>query len=279
MRYSFLACSLVAGTVFFTACQNNGKGDAGKADTTVAPGAAQPVAAITLSDVPASPDFADAQLALASATAAKQGADSAKVSFAFNVKGYDLKANTPDADHKDCSNSDKGQHIHFIMDNQPYTALYEPKHEVTVANNSEHTVVCFLSRSYHESIKHKGASVVYHFKVDANGGLKVLDAKDPMLVYSRPKGEYIGKDTANVLLDWYLVNAELGANYKVKADIKNETSGATASFTLGEWKPKFIEHLGVGKCSVMLTLVDKDGKTVGNAVTRNFTLAAGEPIK
>jgi hypothetical protein len=239
--------------------------------------------AITLADVPASPEFPGAQLSIASMTSTKVGTDSAKLSFTFNVKNYDLKAQTQDAGNKLCNNSDKGQHIHFILDNKPYVALYEPKHEITVPLNGEHYLICFLSRSYHESVKSPGASATAHFKIDANGAMQKMDMpKSPMLFYSRPKGDYIGQDIENVLLDFYPVNTTLGADYKVKADVKNENTGATASFTIDQWKPHFINHLGPGKATVVLTLIDKDGKPVAGpntSITRSITLSTSEPLK
>lgn len=275
---------LLAGTLAFFAASCNNETSTTTTQTTDSTTAvsAKPAMAISLADVPASPDFPGAQLTMTSAMASKAGDDSAKVSFAFGVKNYTLTNQTGDADGKMCSNSDKGQHIHFILDNTPYAALYEPKHEVTLKKNTEHTLICFLSRSYHESIKTAGAAVVYHFKIDEAGKLVKMDVPTtPMLFYSRPKGDYIGKDTTNVLLDFYLANATLGADMMVKADIKNETTGASASFNLNEWKPKFIENLGSGKCMVTLTLVDKDGKAIAGpntTMSRNFNLAATEPI-
>ncbi len=275
---------LLAGTFALLAAScNNSTTTEQKTTDTTATASTKPAAAIALADVPASPDFPGAQLTMTSSTAAKAGADSAKVSFTFAVKNYELKSQTGDAGDKRCNNSDKGQHIHFILDNMPYVALYEPKHEVTLKANTEHSLICFLSRSYHESIKSDGAAVVYNFKIDEGGKLaKAETPKTPMLFYSRPKGDYLGKDTANILLDFYLANAKLGDDLMVKADVKNETTGATASFNLKEWKPKFIQNLGTGKCMVTLTLVDKDGKAVAGpntTMSRNFNLAASEPMK
>ena len=239
--------------------------------------------AITLADVPASPDFPDAQLGIDGMQATPVGKDSVKLSINFGVKNYDLKAQTADAAGKQCNNSDKGQHIHFILDNKPYVALYEPKHEVTVPVNSEHYLLCFLSRSYHESVKSRAAGVLAHFKIDQKGALQKLDSPTtPMLFYSRPKGDYLGKDTARVLLDFYPTNTALGADYKVKADVKNETNGRTATFMLSDWKSHFLQGLGTGKTTVVLSLVDKDGKQVNGpntSITRTINLAASEPLK
>ncbi len=270
------AAILLAATFAAASCNNDTAHKEGNTAATTSD-------SIRLTDFPASPDFPTASLGIAGMTATKVGTDSVKLSIAFDVKNYDLKMQTPDAGGKQCNNSDKGQHIHFILDNKPYIALYEPKHETTVPVNSEHYILCFLSRSYHESVKHKEAAVLAHIKIDAAGNLQRMDdTLGPMVFYSRPKGDYLGKDTANLLLDFYPANVALGGDYKVRADIKNESSGKAASFTLGEWKPKFIQGLGTGKCAVTLTVVDKDGTPVqgpNTTVTRNFNLAAAEPMK
>jgi hypothetical protein len=241
---------------------------------------------VALAMVSASPEFPDAALAIASVKAEKVGKDSAKVSFAFDVKGYELKMQTTDNTTKSCANSKDGQHIHFILDNKPYKALYEPKNDVTLPNDGkDHYLLAFLSRSYHESIKTKGAAVVYHFKIDEKGNLKKLeDPKEPLLFYSRPKGDYIGKDTANLLLDFYVWNCTLATNgYKVKAEISNEAkSTQTLTSTFDKWESHFIQNLGTGKCKVSLTLLDKDGKPVDGplaAVSREFNVAAQEAVK
>ena len=166
-----------------------------------------PAENIQITSVSHSPEFPGATLKIENPVATKVNKDSTKLSFAFQVSKYDLKAQTSDNGTKSCANSKDGQHIHFILDNQPYKALYEPKNDVVLANNSEHYLLCFLSRSYHESLKNKEAAVMIHFKIDENGNYKVLkNPKTPLLFYSRPKGDYIGKDTAKVLLDFYVYN-------------------------------------------------------------------------
>src|SRR5690606_33638721 len=148
--------SVLGLALLFSACGNNEEQRNEEETTISAP-------AVSLSEVDNSPEFNDAAIALGKVTAEAAG-DSAKVTFNFEVKNYELKSQTSDADSKMCNNSEKGQHIHFIMDNQPYAALYEPNHTVSLAKNSEHYLMAFLSRSYHESVKSKGAALVYHFK-------------------------------------------------------------------------------------------------------------------
>jgi hypothetical protein len=273
-------CGILVG-----ACNNGAttNSDNGKGADSVK---AAPMPPVSLAMVSASPEFPNASLAIASVKAEKVGADSAKVSFAFDVKNYELKMQTTDGAAKSCANSKDGQHIHFILDNKPYKALYEPKNDVTLPNDGkEHYLMAFLSRSYHESIKSKGAALVYHFKIDEKGNLKKLDdPKTPMLFYSRPKGDYIGADTANLLLDFYVWNCSLATDgYKVKAEISN-AGNATRSLTttLDKWEPRFIQNLGTGKCTVNIILLDKEGKQVDGPMTgtnREFNLLAQEVPK
>ena len=280
MKHTLIA--LAGCTFLFAACNNSTTTTSTSTTDSVK---SVPMAPIAVTTVSPSPDFPGAALSIASVKGEKVGNDSCKVSFDFDVKNYELKMQTTDNGTKMCNNSDKGQHIHFIMDNGPYKALYEPKNEITLANGTEHYLMAFLSRSYHESVKTKGAAVLYHFKIDAKGNMVKMDApKTPMIFYSRPKGDYIGKDTANILLDFYIWNDSLSANGdKVKAQITNEgMPGRDTTITIDTWAPHFIQNLGTGKCKVILTLTDKDGKQVDGplrSATREFNLMATEPAK
>lgn len=193
--------------------------------------------------------------------------------FNFDIKGekYKLGQQTPDAPQKMCANSAKGQHIHLIVNNEPYMAKYTPTFDVDLPDG-DHFVLAFLSRSYHESIKTDQA----HKAVKATVANKSITAttplKQPMLFYSRPKGTYVGTaDTKKVMLDFYPVNATIGRDYMVQADINGEIH------MLDKWQPYFIEGLPMGENKVTLTLVDAEGKAVDtplNPVTRTFTLKA-----
>ncbi|MBE2290177.1 MAG: hypothetical protein IAE95_11525 [Chitinophagaceae bacterium] len=284
MNFRTLFAGSALSAIAFASCGDGGgnTSSASSADST----APAPRVMPSLSPVSASPEFPDSKIGIATVKAEKVGKDSAKVSFMFDVKNYQLKMQTADSATKQCNNSAQGQHIHFILDNMPYKALYEPKNEVTLANGTEHYLMAFLSRSYHESIKSAGAALVYHFRISADGKLEKLDEpKTPMVFYSRPKGDYLGKDTANVLLDYYVWNASLAPDgYKVNATVLTEKGGMTDStkFTFDKWEPKFITNLPTGKNKVILTLTDKNGIAVEGPCTnvaREFTLTAQEPMK
>jgi hypothetical protein len=286
MKAHTLFAAVIGGSLLLTSCGNSNSENTSATGSPADSAAVVPMPPVALADVSASPDFPGASLAISSVKAEKVGKDSAKLTFAFDVKNYELKMQTSDNANKLCNNSDKGQHIHFILDNQPYKALYEPKNEITLPNDgAEHYLMAFLSRSYHESIKAPGAALVYHFKVDEKGNLKKLDEpKMPMIFYSRPKGDYFGKDTANLLLDFYVWNCRLSADsLKVKAEISNnDNASRQLTATLDKWQSHFIQNLSVGKSKVVLTLMGSDGQPLQGPqtnVSREFSLIAAEPGK
>lgn len=238
-------------------------------------------APVTISEVTGSPSFDSAALTLGQVSGEAKG-DSVMVTFNFNVDNYTLGSQTSDAGNKLCNNSDKGQHIHFIMDNSPYAALYEPKHTVTLAKNSEHYLMAFLSRSYHESVKTPGAALVYHFTVDASGKVqKADDPKTPMVFYSRPKGDYVGaQNTENLLLDFYLWNTAIGIDSNhVLAHIKGD--GVDTTLVVTDWRAYFLHNMPMGSNTITLSLTDKASNKIDGPMTevsRNFTLTPDEPI-
>lgn len=231
---------------------------------------------ISIEPLTGSPEFPDAELKIKSVTAVPLGKDSATVTVQYEVKNYELKSQTSDAASKDCNNSKEGQHIHFILDNQPYLALYEPTKTFNVALGSEHYLMSFLSRSYHESLKTPKAGVLYRFSVSEKGKVSELELpKQPMVFYSRPKGDYVGGDTKNLLLDFYVYGATLGKDAKVAVDING------SAFEIDKWQPYFAHNVPMGEVAVKLQLTDMSGAPYSGpntSVTRNIRLAESEPL-
>ena len=209
-----------------------------------------------------SPAFTDAKIGLKSYKNGK---------FSFDVSGTDYKlgVQTSDAPQKMCANSDKGQHIHLIVDNAPYSAQYTADFDFDVADG-DHYMLSFLSRSYHESIKTQPAHLLKKITVANKAITASEDVKEMMLNYSRPKGTYVGKaETEKVMLDFYLNNVAIGANYFVKAEINGE------EHVIDTWQPYYITGLPMGDNKIKLTLIDENGKAVDapyNPVERVFTL-------
>ncbi|WP_432672461.1 hypothetical protein [Flavobacterium sp. SM2513] len=215
--------------------------------------------------------FPGAKLTVASETATSVDADSVTFKINYKVANFELTMHTEGHNGEHMANSGQGQHIHFILDNQPYAALYKPEHEVKLKKGSEHYLMSFLSRSYHESLKEKDAFLVERFKINDKGGYeKLATPTEPMLFYSRPKGEYKGADTKAILLDFFIVNTTLAKDgYKVQANVNGQ------DIMLDEWRPYQITGLPMGENIIKLTLMDANGNAVSGentSVERKITL-------
>ncbi len=193
--------------------------------------------------------------------------------------------------------SGAGNHVHVILDNQPYAAHYmwDDGFELRNVTDGEHTLRVFASRPWHESYKDANAFKVIKFTVkdgkadetkpttDGNEN-RMADARSdetksegadvvesaagnvdfakPLLTYSRPKGEYKGADAKAIMLDFWLSNAKLsgdGGEYYVRYSINGGEPQQ-----IEKWAPIWLEGWKEGKNTVKLELVDKDGKLVEN---------------
>jgi hypothetical protein len=215
-----------------------------------------------------------------------------KLTLSGDLKGY--------MPHKDPATG-KGNHIHVILDNQPYEAYYELGQPFELRNvvAGKHTLRVFPSRPWHESFKNEGAFQMAAFTVKGGGdaskptttnsGQTVatnkatpaaspqvpkegkdmpsstageVDAAKPLLTYSRPKGEYKGADSDPIMIDFWLSNA------KLKGDggeyrVRYIIDNDEARF-IDKWEPIWLSGWISGKHTVRLELLDKDGKPVDN---------------
>ena len=205
----------------------------------------------------------------------------------------------------------KGNHVHVILDNQPYAAHYmwDEGFELRNVTDGEHTLRMFASRPWHESYKNEQAFKTIKFTVkngnadetkpttDGNGNTMAdpkaspekemegaavesstagnVDFSKPLLTYSRPKGEYTGEDAETIMLDFWLANAKLkgdGGEYQVRYSV----NGGTPRM-LEKWTPIWIKGWKDGKNSVKLELVDGEGNLVENggynSTTREITVS------
>lgn len=201
-----------------------------------------------------------------------------------------------------------GNHIHVILDNQPYEAYYnlDQPFELRNVQEGKHTIRVFPSRPWHESYKNDGAFQMVTFTVKGGGdaskptttntGQTVanankpaantantsnanaappregkdmaqstagdVDAKKPLLTYSRPKGEYKGADAQAIMIDFWLLNAKLtgdGGDYRVRYSV----DGGEEKM-LEKWEPIWLQGWTAGKHTVEMELVDKSGNVVDN---------------
>ena len=240
--------------------------------------------------------------------AANAAVSSSTVKVRLNISG-DLKGYTP---HKD-PETGMGNHIHVILDNQPYEAYYNLEQEFELRNvaDGEHTLRVFPSRPWHESYKNDGGFQMVKFTVKGGGadatkpattnsGQQMsnsnsnanaapakegkdmqnstagpIDTTQPLLTYSRPKGEYKGTDADSIMIDFWLTNAKLsgdGGEYRVRYTV----DGGEPKF-IDKWEPIWLSGWTNGKHSVKLELVDKAGNLVDNggynSTTREITVA------
>ena len=234
--------------------------DSGAAEATEADAAEAAKKMYTLTPFAASTEYADATM---------ESMTFENGNFSFGFSNYELGIQTPDAGVKMCANSDKGQHIHLIVNTQPYAAKYTAEFPYEV-EDGEHYILAFLSRSYHESIKNGKAHTAQKVTISDNSITEETTVTDPMLFYSRPKGNYVGQaNTEKVMLDFFLANTTLGDDYQVKVQINDETH------MVDTWQPYYIEGLGMGEHLITLTLVDAEGNRVDtplNPVSRKFSL-------
>jgi len=213
-----------------------------------------------------------------------------KVELKLDLSG-DLKGYMP---HKDPATG-KGNHVHVILDNQPYEAYYEMGQPFELRNVAagKHTLRVFPSRPWHESYKNDGAFQMVTFTVKGGGdaskptttssGQTVaspsatparegkdfppstagdVDATKPLLTYSRPKGEYKAEDADPIMIDFWLSGAKLqgdGGEYRVRYIVDDDEPKF-----IDKWEPIWLSGWTNGKHSVRLELLDKDSKPVDN---------------
>ncbi|ADR21755.1 hypothetical protein MATR_06120 [Marivirga tractuosa] len=264
---------LFAMTAIFACSTGNKEEKAETEDKSMEEKTEESVSSISLTPVE-SPEFDDSMLEMLSPMENETNLEPGAVKFSYNVKNYELATQTIDADVKNCANSPKGQHIHLILNNQPYSAHYESEFTKNL-EEGHYVALSFLSRSYHESVKSYGAANIRQFTVGKEpSGQEIADLSDPHMFYSRPKGTYTGKDAQKVLLDFYLLNTELSEEgNKVRATINGE------EFMLDKWQPYFIEGAEMGEMSIKLELLDAKGELIPspfNPVERTVTLEAGD---
>ena len=197
----------------------------------------------------------------------------------IEVENFQLGAQTNTLRARELSNSPKGQHVHLIVDNKPYIAVYTQGEPINVGKlgPGTHTVVVFPSRSYHESVKSPEAYDIKNFNVISPSGV-ALNRGTPSIIYSRPKGTYKGVDAAEIMLDFYLNDVELseGGNFARYTIVKKDGSQLTDeiySIDIHEWKPAFVRGLKTGVYQITLELLDNDGNQVAgpwNKTTREI---------
>jgi hypothetical protein len=273
-----LPAAALAALLLSTGCQNKNAGEDQAAIDSV-----NATKGVQIIKAEPGPDFPDAQLQVLSPRPDEIVFTNDSVYVKVAIKGFDLQSPTAGEQSKGVAFSKDGQHIHVIIDDKPYMAMYSPdSFSVGRLSYGVHSLRAFLSRSWHESIKKPAAFAAFNFYVHPTNGSRTIKpgeadtpvvATAPLLTYSRPTGTYGGDDAKKILLDFFVANAELGPNkYRVAATIDGNYHD-----TLTEWVPYFITGLSDGEHTVHLELIGPDGKVVPgryNITERKFTVDA-----
>jgi len=219
---------------------------------------------ITITKFEGSPEFTTSKLSLIT----DENKENTNNHFSFNVENYELGEQTDGAIDNGLANSAKGQHIHMIVNNGPYSAHYESEFSKEI-NEGKNLILFFLSRSFHESVKNPNAFSLIQTSSDEDNS-EPYNLNSEFLFYSRPKGIYKGDDTKKLLFDFYLVNTEISPEgNKIRATVNGK------EFIIEEWTPYYIEGLPLGEVTVKLELLNSNGELIDtpfNPVERKVTL-------
>jgi hypothetical protein len=176
------------------------------------------------------------------------------------------------------SDLELGPHLHVILDNHPYIAVYDLNKPLTLEGleAGTHTMRVFAARPWHESFKNAGAYAQTTFHVFTKTQNNNPDSALPLLTYSRPKGTYGAEP---ILLDFYLTNAPLrlatiednSANWRIRCTINGN------SFVLDSWQSIYLEGFKPGKNWVQLEFIDSQGNSAKNVFNDTVRIITYEP--
>jgi len=193
-----------------------------------------------------------------------------KVAIEFEVKDLAIFKN-PDLG--------LGSHIHVILDNQEYKAIYDLAQPLIFENLAvgTHTIRAFASRPWHESFKNEGAFAQTTFHIYTKTGENTPNPQLPMLTYSRPVGVYGAEP---IMLDFYLQNTPLHAALLEEAQTSDWQIRVTVndqSFKVDQWLPVYLKGLNIGLNWVKLEFLDSQGHLVANQFNSTAHLINYQP--
>ena len=217
-----------------------------------------------------------------------------KLSLSGDLKGY-----KPGMDPA----TKMGNHIHVILDNQPYEAYYNIEGDAFELRNvadGEHTLRVFASRPWHESYKNDGSFQMVKFTVKngnantnqpatTNSGQQMSNANtnSNANASATPEGKAMQSSTGGAvdatkpLLTYSRPKGEYKeadadpimidfwlANGKLVGDggeyrVRYSVNGGEPKF-IDKWAPLWLQGWTAGKHAIKLELVDKDGNVVDN---------------
>jgi len=222
-----------------------------------APDAAAPGVAQLLVSPETAPDAPDARLRIIGPSDGDRFAEGEAIPVRFDLAGYELRVPTPTGDERGLARAPDGQHLHLVVNDRSYRAIYDIDEPVMIEDlpAGTHVIRAFPGRDWHESVKTEGAfdQVVI---VVGDGDLETFIG--PTVVYSRPQGVYEGAQADSILLDFYVHGMELGDDsYQVLFTLNEEQT-----FRITTWQPYLLVGLPAGEHTLTMTVFDSLGERV-----------------
>jgi hypothetical protein len=174
-----------------------------------------------------------------------------------------------------------GTHLHVLLDNQTYQAVYDTSKPLVFEDlqPGTHTIRAFASRPWHESFKNEGAFAQTTFHIFTKTQENSPNSDLPLLTYSRPQGTYGAEP---IMVDFYLTNAPLHliareskkdaiADWRVRCTVNGK------SFILDQWQPIYLKGFKPGKNWVQLEFLDENSNLVKNTFNDTARIITYEP--
>ena len=207
------------------------------------------------------PSYPNARIGFSSPDPGSRFDEGEPVEVGFSLSGFDLRVETPEGDERGIARAPDGQHIHFIVNDRSYQAIYDASEPLVLDDlpAGTHVLRAFPGRDWHESVKTPGALAQRLIVVGEDAAAYPPPEEwGPTLIYSRPQGEYEGAMADSILVDFVVSNARLTADgYRVRLTVNDERQ-----FVMSEWAPHLLLGMPEGDHTLRLELLDPEGLIV-----------------
>jgi hypothetical protein len=230
---------------------------------------------------PPAPEAPDARVGFVSPGEDERFLEGDPVEVRLRLSGYRLGVPTPGGDERGILRDRRGQHLHLILNDEPYRALHELDDPLVLQDlpPGTHVLRVLAGTDWHESVKTPGAFAVRTIHVDpadpaapgdgtGASGVRAPNARPPdgpLLTLSRPAGTYVGAEADSVLVDFHLAGVRLEpGGYRVRLRIEG-----IGEAILVHWAPYLLLGLPDGEHVVRLELLDPAGAPLPGPFVRS----------
>jgi hypothetical protein len=174
-----------------------------------------------------------------------------------------------------------GPHLKVLLDDQPYTDVYDAKQSLTFTDlkPGTHKIQVFASTPWQESLKTPGAFDQLSFNVFAPTQANQAPLNQPLLIYSQPQGEY---GTEPIMLDYILVPSSAqtqgsGSQLTSLTSSKVQVTVNGNSFITEEQPPIYLRGFKIGTNWVKVELLSASGTAIAHPLSETIQLVTLKP--